>query len=110
MPRSARTVSRGTLVERFWRYVDTSAGLFGCWIWTGARTAAGYGLLGAGSRGAGAVYAHRLSLTIIGREPGAKQLVLHSCDNPPCVNPAHLSAGDHSRNLREAWARGLRAA
>lgn len=39
--------------------------------------------------------------------------VLHRCDNPPCVNPAHLYVGTHLKNahdrkLREREARGTR--
>jgi hypothetical protein len=32
--------------------------------------------------------------------------VLHSCDNPKCVNPAHLEAGTQSKNIRDCVARG----
>jgi hypothetical protein len=31
---------------------------------------------------------------------------LHTCDNKMCVNPDHLYAGDHSQNMRDAYARG----
>ena len=32
-------------IKRFWTYVDTSGGMFACWIWTGARNHQGYGRL-----------------------------------------------------------------
>jgi hypothetical protein len=41
-------------------------------------------------------------------------LIRHSCDNPPCVNPAHLSVGTNADNAadmvsRERQARGSRS-
>jgi hypothetical protein len=33
---------------------------------------------------------------------------LHSCDNPPCINPEHLREGTDSENIKEAWDKGRR--
>jgi len=30
-----------------------------------------------------------------------KRMVLHSCDNPVCCNPTHLSWGNHQDNMNE---------
>jgi len=38
--------------------------------------------------------------------PVAGQVVMHTCDNPPCCNPAHLRIGTTADNVRDKWAKG----
>lgn len=97
---------RGSLAQRFWRQVDCSRGLDGCWLWTGARDPNGYGRLGVGGRGTGTLLAHRVSLKLAGVELPDELCALHSCDNPPCVNPRHLRVGTRAENNREMFAKG----
>jgi hypothetical protein len=87
---------------RFWRRVDTSAD---CWLWSGAVNSNGYGTL---RRNDGSqVYAHRLSYEIHNGGPLRDDLeVMHSCDRPSCVNPAHLSLATHAENMADAQAKG----
>jgi DNA-binding NarL/FixJ family response regulator len=49
--------------------------------------------------------AHRFSARLAGLDI-AGRYVLHSCDVPLCVNPAHLSVGDHEQNMRDMASRG----
>lgn len=90
-----------TLAERFWAKVDTSAGPSACWPWTAATNERGYGVLHpAGRRNGPTVKAHRVSAELAGIDI-ADRFVLHACDNPACVNPAHLRVGDHDENMRD---------
>lgn len=76
-----------------------------CWLWTGSRVPKGYGQFS--PRWKTKVYAHRLSWELASGVLAPRDLlVLHSCDNPPCVRPDHLSLGTHARNMQEMVARG----
>jgi hypothetical protein len=90
-------------VARFWEKVNRSGGVDACWLWCSARTAAGYGTFRVGPR---TYLAHRISLYLASGIDPADFDALHSCDNPWCVNPAHLSFGSHDDNMAEASARG----
>ena len=62
----------------------------GCWLWTGARQAGGYGRFMVQSNPRILVLAHRYSYELA-RGPIADDLTLdHLCRNTSCVNPAHL--------------------
>lgn len=80
-----------------------------CWLWQAGRFAKGYGMFNAGRDAYGTQdtrYAHRVAFQLAtGIEPGPL-VVMHSCDNPPCCNPAHLSLGTQRDNLRDASAKG----
>jgi hypothetical protein len=87
-------------MERFWNKVDKIEN--GCWNWTASVRKDGYGqfqLHGAPKS------AHRVAWFFKhGRWPN--DLLLHSCDNPRCVNPSHLREGTHQDNMRDRSARG----
>jgi len=76
----------------------------GCWEWNGARFPRGYGALWIG--GGRTQRAHRVAYERwVGPIP-AGDLVRHRCDNPPCINPAHLMTGSRRDNHHDAIARG----
>ena len=97
---------RGSLRERFDRQwvANTTTG---CHEWIGALTPAGYGQIGAGKRGTGNLAAHRVAWELQ-RGPIPEGLcVLHLvCDNPACVNIAHLGLGTHLANMRDMCRKG----
>jgi hypothetical protein len=64
-----------------------------CWLWTGARTAKGYGQI----RVQGVtMYVHRYALTLAGIEPG--ESVDHICHVKHCVRPDHLRPATNKQN------------
>jgi hypothetical protein len=51
-------------------------------------------------------YAYELAHGLIVAKDGEEVLVMHSCDNPPCCNPAHLSVGTDLDNIHDMLAKG----
>lgn len=99
------------LEERFWRRVDVGTP-DECWMWTGQRDTHGYGLLGSAFRDRPAyitMRAHRLSYELAHGPIPAGMVVCHHCDNPSCVNPAHLFLGTQSDNTRDMTAKKRQA-
>jgi len=96
-----------TLENRFWASIENkSISGADCWEWVKGKDEKGYG--GIFESGRGRIKSHRLSWEInVGEIPEGFH-VLHKCDNPSCVNPAHLWLGTHQDNMKDSKEKGRR--
>jgi hypothetical protein len=78
-----------------------------CWNWTAARTKLGYGLYTIKRRPRYRSFkAHRMAYYLANGSIDDSLVVMHSCDNPSCCNPAHLSLGTMKENMADMWRKG----
>lgn len=77
-----------------------------CWLWTGSFLTNGYGRFFIKGK---TITAHRFSWELANGPIPEDLFILHKCDTPACVNPAHLSPGTPSDNMRDRDSRGRQA-
>jgi len=87
--------------DRFWSQVERSQYTpGGCWEWIGCRWKQGYGQFWLNNK---LEKAHRVSFQLAGGVfTKEKPFGLHRCGNRPCINPAHIYAGDQKQNIADA--------
>lgn len=97
---------RRPALERYWASVERR-GPSECWPWLGRRDRDGYGWFSDFSIRRSPLRAHRYMIYVVtSRLPEPTEHVLHRCDNPPCVNPAHLFIGSNLDNIADKIAKG----
>ncbi|MEP2955571.1 MAG: HNH endonuclease [Sulfitobacter sp.] len=90
--------------NEFVSLIDRSNGPESCHLWQGKfyESQGGYGWFKKET-------AHRVAWSLRNGEIPPGKVIRHTCDNPPCCNPAHLEIGDHSDNRTDCVSKGRNA-
>lgn len=76
----------------------------GCWNWNGGRHIFGYGKIMIGGK---TFNTHRIMFEVANPAVNVDEMnINHHCDNPSCINPAHLYAGTQKDNIQDQLKRG----
>jgi hypothetical protein len=93
--------------ERFWKGVVKTEN---CWVWKLGKDKDGYGIFKGMIGSTKFTRAHRYSYALHTGDLLVGMQALHSCDNPRCVNPEHLSSGTSADNMRDKMQKGRQRA
>lgn len=88
-------------MKRFWNKVDIRS-QYECWEWLGAKWK-GYGTFWMEGK---LCRAHRIAWILKYGAISHDAVICHQCDNPGCVNPAHLFVGTQSENIQDSVSKG----
>ena len=96
-----------TTAERFLQRVEKTDG---CWLWTGSiKNKTGHGQFRmddkpmVASRAAWIIFRGEITKD---KSTYGTMFVCHTCDNPQCVNPAHLFLGTNQDNVTDKMEKG----
>ncbi len=104
--KECQNIGRMITPEKFWSFIDQTAGGDSCWIWTKSTDKYGYGKGRLNNTNEGS---HRIAWRLANnREIPDGFVVRHSCNNPSCCNPAHLLLGTYYENSRDMDLSGRR--
>lgn len=98
----AAIVGSTAYLTNFWNKVHCG-GPQECWEWRAVRNPLGYGQFRTKT---GMSLAHRVAWTFSSGDDPRHLVVMHTCDNPPCVNPSHLRLGTVVDNNRDRAHKG----
>lgn len=95
-------------INRFWKTVAFTANPDKCWNWQGKSKVRGYGrfCVSINPNIERTIGCPRVSYYLHNKVDPIGYAVLHTCDNPTCVNPNHLYLGTNKENTVDMMRKG----